>query len=1307
MLPQSPHVAIVGLMALALSGCTEAFAQDADRYRQGFAPQPGITQAQQKLPAELAPQTYLSYYIDLPSNVETLTVTTAGGSGNVDLFLRSGIEHRADSYEQLVAQSVATSTTPGNSESISLRRGASSPLTPGRWWMTVANTGSNRTTVDLQANFTVAGTGFTAGLQQSGTWYEPAKSQQGLFVEFLSPAQAAVVWFTFTPEGEQAWMLGVGAVSGDTIQVPSFNRSRGARFGEAFNTRDVVFEDVGDLLITFDACGSGYASFLSSRPEWPNEQLRIQQLSGVEGLACARSAQKAPNYVGSGLSGSWYNPERSGEGWLFQKLNADLAVAYWFTYDSQGNQAWVGGVGEFVDGAIIVNEVVQPVGGRFGPNYSPSQVTRIPWGSMAMSFKDCKNATMQSFGREGYGQYGSNNWRQLTQIAGTPNCDLRTTPLALAATVQAMPFSSTDGDVNDPAVSNVDNDSPQQVQSIGNPQAVAGYLTAQATGREGDRFANSNDTIDAYRATLTAGQSLQLIIADWQASNPTAIDFDLFLYRAGDASTPVQTAVGTDRNEYLTIGQTGSYDIVVQAYAGRGNYTLVLSNAPAPASALALALEDDASKSEIIVRFDEPFDDGKAPTALYKSTQQRSRDIGLPMKRGQPGRSQLYAIPSGASRKSALAGLGVDTAKQPLAHGWGLSAQQVEAYEWAQTIKALRARNDVRHAEPNTRMYPTAVPTDPRYREQQWHYGMINLPAAFDVSQGSPNVLVAVLDTGVNPHPDIEANVRRDLGADTVTDPLKVADGDGLDRDASDPGDGDGSTRPDSFHGTHVAGTVAALANNSRGGVGVAPAARVSPLRVLGRGGGDQFSVDLGIQWASGLLINGLGQAGRSADVINMSLGGARACSGGQAASIAAARAAGAIVIAAAGNDNSSGPFTPADCPGVVKVAAVGPDYLPANYSNCRDIDVVAPGGETATDAAVASRLSVSPSACKGSLGSVYSGPESGVFSLNSSRFSLNTEGYKSQQGTSMAAPHVAGVAALMRSVYPSLSPAEFDAMLANGELSFDPRSIGVSLPASIVSNYAFHYGPGIIDANKAVRAAASRAGGAAPTAAVVAQPSALDFGELTNSLVLDVSRVGAGSIGVRAIGSNASWLRGSGGGAEGLGRYTLTVNRSGLPSADYTDTIQIDTTDGKRLSIPVSMRVGPRETVGKAAQVYVLLIDAITLQVSQERQINAASGTATIEFSTVYPGGYYLIYGTDLDNDGFVCDEGEFCGTVPDLQTFAPLDVRGGNLSIDFAPLFPDLSGLGAKSSSADPMAGLRGSMKRRHSDVALPAKE
>src|SRR5690606_10746825 len=134
------------------------------------------------------------------------------------------------------------------------------------------------------------------------------------------------------------------------------------------------------------------------------------------------------------------------------------------------------------------------------------------------------------------------------------------------------------------------------------------------------------------------------------------------------------------------------------------------------------------------------------------------------------------------------------------------------------------------------------------------------------------------VDTGVNPHPDLAANLRVDLGVDMISNVSVAADGDGPDRDARDPGDGV-PPRPDSFHGTHVAGTVAALANNGIGGSGVAPGVRVMPVRVLGRGGGSFNDIVNGILWAAGERVLGA-QAGTAADVINLSLGGRGACSG-------------------------------------------------------------------------------------------------------------------------------------------------------------------------------------------------------------------------------------------------------------------------------------------------------------------------------------------------------------------------------------------------------------------------------------------
>lgn len=1223
------------------------------------------------------------FTIDLASHVDTMGVSVTGSGGDVDLFVKQGVPHVGNTVQALAGESAAFSAGDTSTESVTMRRNGG-PLTPGRWWIALVNVGNSTAQVDLDAEVTTAGAPFAASIGQTGTWFEPAKNYQGMFIQYLSPANAVVVWFTFTTEGDQAWLLGLGTVQGDSIFVERMDQSRGGRFGEAFRSEDVVLEDVGNLLITFDTCTTGYASFESARADWPHEQLRIEQITGVAGLDCNGSSKAS--YVGSGMSGSWYNPQRPGEGWLVQVFTDDLAVGYWFTYDADGNQAWFGGLGAMVDGSIVIADVVQPVGGRFGANYSPSQVTLQPWGAMAMTFSGCNTAAMAGYGPAGYGTYTDPGWERLTGIAGTQACDLRTDPLDLTAQLQVVPFSFPDGDTNDPASANIDNDTPSQVQSVGNPQIVAGFLAATPTGRAGDRFGTSTDAVDAFRMTITAGQSIQLVVSDWTAADPFSTDFDVYLYAAGDVSTPVQTALGTDRNEFITVQQTGTYNIVVQAFAGSGNYVLVVSNAPAPAAASSLKLEADVVPGEILVRFEEPWDNGEAPVALYKSVLQREDSLGLELASGQPGRAQLFRLPEDTSAAVARLGGKRSPHAAMAALGWHIAAERTPLLDGILAIKALRARGEVRHAEPNVRVYPLAVPSDPRYREQ-WHYPMINLSQAFDVTSGSPDVVVAVLDTGVNPHPDLAANIRIATGVDLVSSLSGAADGDAADRNAQDPGSGP-NAQSDSFHGTHVAGTVAAISGNGIGGVGVAPRVGIMPVRVLGRsqdgGRGSGSDILAGIEWASGLQVGGQ-SAGQAADVINMSLGGPAPCDGIFVEAVAQARAAGVIVIAAAGNSNSGVTTFPADCPGVVKVSAVGRDYLPANYSNCNAVDAAAPGGEVDDDNRWHSAgLTIAP-ACKGSLGGRHMTFD-GVLSTLSQRNNAAAQRYGFYNGTSMAAPHAAGVAALMRSVHPALSPAEFDAMLANGELTFDPRDIGIAVPSTISSQYARHYGNGIIDALAAVRAARERAGnaGGAPPAALLFQPSALDFGELAQSLTLDISRVGSGGIAVQSLTVDVPWLSGSGGGPDGLGRYTLTIDRDGLPEATYTGTLSVQPTSGATLAIPVSMRVGSTPEVGRAGRVYALLIDAVTFEVLRQDDIDASSGFGTLSYADVLPGRYFLVYGTDSDNDFVICDRGEFCGFVPFGDVLEPFELRGTDLEIGFAPLAPDLDGVGSAGAGA-----------------------
>ncbi|MBY5980001.1 S8 family peptidase [Ferrimonas balearica] len=331
---------------------------------------------------------------------------------------------------------------------------------------------------------------------------------------------------------------------------------------------------------------------------------------------------------------------------------------------------------------------------------------------------------------------------------------------------------------------------------------------------------------------------------------------------------------------------------------------------------------------------------------------------------------------------------------------------------------------------------PAATPTDPRYGDQ-WHYfeataGM-NLPAAWDNATGAGTV-VAVLDTGYRPHADLNANLLP--GYDMISDTFVSVDGDGRDSDAQDPGDamtqgecGGGYPPSDydsSWHGTHVAGTVAAVANNSTGVVGVAYDAKVVPVRVLGKCGGYTSDIADGIIWASGGNVSGVPTNANPANVINMSLGGSGSCSSTTQAAINTARSNGAAVVVAAGNSNADASgFNPANCSGVINVAALGRDGARAYYSNYgASVDISAPGGAQ----------------------SFASDPNGVLSTYNSGATSPGSDSYDYLQGTSMAAPHVAGLVAMLYEADPTMTPDRAESLLKSTSRADNCSNCGAGL---------------------------------------------------------------------------------------------------------------------------------------------------------------------------------------------------------------------------------------------------------------------
>ncbi len=296
------------------------------------------------------------------------------------------------------------------------------------------------------------------------------------------------------------------------------------------------------------------------------------------------------------------------------------------------------------------------------------------------------------------------------------------------------------------------------------------------------------------------------------------------------------------------------------------------------------------------------------------------------------------------------------------------------------------------------------------------------------------NAIVGVIDTGISPHPDLTASNSRIIGGnvidgyDFISDACVAGDGGYCKNDVPKDGDNDRDANPtdtgdfytddegfhnSSWHGTHVSGIIAALANNEEGVAGVAPNTKVEPLRALGRGGGLETDVIAAIQWGAGLPVEGVPTNPQPAQVLNLSLGESRPdCSDTMQDAIDAVTAKGVIVVVAAGNEgrpvsNSS----PANCRNVISVGATTTYGSLASYSNYGDasqLTITAPGGGVSdTDYGVRS-------------------------TINSGTTTIGTADYANMPGTSMAAPHVAATVALLKSMKPDLTYAEAKTILVD-----------------------------------------------------------------------------------------------------------------------------------------------------------------------------------------------------------------------------------------------------------------------------------
>ena len=375
--------------------------------------------------------------------------------------------------------------------------------------------------------------------------------------------------------------------------------------------------------------------------------------------------------------------------------------------------------------------------------------------------------------------------------------------------------------------------------------------------------------------------------------------------------------------------------------------------------------------------------------------------------------------------------------------------RKLDRVEAETLMRQLAAEPNVEYVEVDRLLQAALTPNDPRYAEQWGYQGSdagIRANEAWDSATGT-GVVVAVLDTGITSHSDLSANVI--AGYDFVSDAASARDGDGRDADPADQGDwhaagecGQPAGSGSSWHGTHVAGTVAALTNNAVGVAGTAFNSRIQPVRVLAKCGGSISDIADAITWASGGAVSGAPANANPAEVINLSLGGGGSCSATMQSAINGAVGRGTTLAIAAGNSNgNTSGFTPANCNNVIAVASITSVGQRSSFSNYGAlIDIAAPGSSI-------------------------------LSTLNAGTTTPGAESYATYSGTSMAAPHVAGVIALLQSVSATpKTPAQVESLI---KANFRPFPV---TPTQTI-------GPGILDAKAVVDAAGAPPGNVPPVA--------------------------------------------------------------------------------------------------------------------------------------------------------------------------------------------------------------------------------
>jgi len=530
----------------------------------------------------------------------------------------------------------------------------------------------------------------------------------------------------------------------------------------------------------------------------------------------------------------------------------------------------------------------------------------------------------------------------------------------------------------------------------------------------------------------------------------------------------------------------------------------------------------------------------------------------------------------------------------------------------AALAQQLAADPDVEYATPDYRRHLLAAPNDPLYPTQpsgsavtpaagQWYLrapdatfvSAINVEAAWAITTGSSSIVIADIDTGVRfDHPDLAGKLLP--GRNFVS--TNGVSGQGWSADASDPGDfttagqcGSGQpAEPSSWHGTQTAGILGAQTNNGIGMASVGHDVMVMPVRVLAACGGFDSDIQAAMLWAAGIAVPGVPANPHPAAVMNMSLGGSGACPQSFSDVVNQVIAQGVSIVAAAGNDEGLAVSAPANCPGVIAVAAVRNVGTKVGFSSLGpEVALSAPGGNCVN----------SSGTC---LYPILTSTNSGTTTPATNTYS---DGSNPSLGTSFSTPLVTGTVALMLSANPTLTPAQAKMLLQSSARAFPAQPMGSAVPicqapSSTVQDECFctqsTCGAGLLDAGAALAAATQ---GAAPAVSVNASASTVTVGTNVN---FSSNATAPSGLSITAF----QWSITSGGSIAAFTSATNTASATVATRGAGSFTVALEVTDSAGLSATTSTTV----TVNLPA--------APTVRIVPSANVVGAGATVTVDGS-------------------------------------------------------------------------------------------